>query len=240
MVTAPVGLLEVIATSVEDAVTAQRGGAGRLELVSAMEQDGLTPDLDLARRIRDAVSIQLRVMLRPHAGFGISPHELASLVQTARAFRAAGFDRFVLGFLSPDATPDLPALEALATAVQPARWTLHRAFDRTPDQAAAFAACAGLSGLDRILTSGGPGDLESGLQTLCDRAAWQTDALRWIAGGGLRLEHVPPLRAAGITEFHTGRAVRAGQRWHGPVDENRVRYVVEAVRGGVSHPSRSS
>jgi copper homeostasis protein len=172
-------------------------------------------------------------MLRPHSGFTLPPAALDPLLTTARHFRAAGFEEFVFGFLTPQRTLDLPRLHTLAAALQPARWTLHRAFDHTPDPAASLAACATLPGLDHILTSGAPADLDAGLDALCQRAALQTPTLRWIAGGGLRLEHIPPLRAAGITAFHAGRAVRLHQSWDTPVDPAQVALLKEAL-----HPAR--
>jgi copper homeostasis protein len=41
-----------------------------------------------------------------------------------------------------------------------------------------------------------------------------------MAGGGLRPEHVPGLRAAGIASFHIGSAAR--DTWDAPVDARRV------------------
>ena len=194
-----------------------------------MEHDGLTADLDLTRRIRDAVSLPLRIMLRPHPGFALPPASLDALLTTAHHFRAAGFDQFVFGFLTPAGRLDLPSLRTLAAALQPAHWTLHRAFDHTPDPAASLAACATLPGLDHILTSGHPDGLDAGHPTLLQRATWQPPTLRWIAGGGLRLDHIPPLRAAGIAAFHTGRAVRVDRRWDAPVDPDQVALLKEAL-----------
>ena len=62
-------ILEVIACSVADAIEAQRGGAGRLEIVRAMDAGGLTPPVSLVREIPAAVSIPIRVMLRENFGF---------------------------------------------------------------------------------------------------------------------------------------------------------------------------
>jgi len=56
--------LEVIVTSIEDAVEAEAGGADRLELVRALEVGGLTPELDLIRTVLQTVKIPVRVMLR--------------------------------------------------------------------------------------------------------------------------------------------------------------------------------
>ncbi|OSC73398.1 copper homeostasis protein CutC, partial [Streptomyces sp. 4F] len=53
-------VLEVIALDVEDAVAAQAGGADRLELVTDMAADGLTPSAETVAAIRAAVDIDLR------------------------------------------------------------------------------------------------------------------------------------------------------------------------------------
>jgi copper homeostasis protein len=120
---------------------------------------------------------------------------------------------------------------SLHRAAAPVAWTLHRAFDQAADASAAFAACAHRPGLDAILSSGAPSGLDAGVATLVSRAGWQTAALRFLAGGGLRLEHVAPLVAAGITQVHAGRAVRRGGRWVAPVDERLVRALKDALEG---------
>src|SRR6266542_6820100 len=93
-------VLEVIALGVEDAVAAQAGGADRLELVTDMAADGLTPPVAVFAGIRAAVDIALRVMLRPTAGFAAG--DVGALVRSAQELRAAGADEFVLGFLGED------------------------------------------------------------------------------------------------------------------------------------------
>src|SRR3954471_13450111 len=93
-------VLEVIALGPEDAVAAQAGGADRLELVTDMAADGLTPPTRTFAGIRAAVDLDLRVMLRLADGFAAGDvHRLAG---AARELRAAGADQFVLGFLDPD------------------------------------------------------------------------------------------------------------------------------------------
>lgn len=225
----------MIVTSLEDALAAQRGGAGRLEVVSAMDQDGLTPSADLVRQLLDRVSIPCRVMLRAATAHTITPAALDSLLRTADALRAAGATEFAFGFLTPQGSLDVSALLALHAAAQPAAWTLHRAFDRTSNPQAAFERATHLPALDRILSSGHPDGLDAGLTTLAVRASWQTARVRFIAGGGLRPEHVPLLLAAGIAEFHAGRAVRRRHTWDAPVDEALVRALVDAVVASPPH-----
>lgn len=227
----PVALLEVIATTLEDALAAERGGADQLEVVAAMEADGLLPEVALVSRLRDAVALPVRVMLRSRSDFGTDAADLAGLCRAAERLRAGGVDEFVFGFLTDDGQLDREALLTLQAAAAPCRWTLHRAFDQVVDAEQAWATCRDLPGLDRILSAGSPAGVTEGLENLCHRAAWQTPELRWLAGGGLRLEHIPRLRAAGITQFHSGRAVRRGGSWHGPVEAAQVRRWKEAVTG---------
>lgn len=47
----PTILLEVIATTLEDARIAAAAGADRIELIASQEEGGLTPSLDLIQQI---------------------------------------------------------------------------------------------------------------------------------------------------------------------------------------------
>ncbi len=216
-------LLEVIALTPEDAVAAQRGGADRLEIVRDIAVGGLTPQIGAFRVIRNAVDLPLRVMLRTNGGFSVAPGELEALVESARELKSAGADQFVFGFLRVAGGLDLDAINRLSAAVTPSPWTLHHAFDHAVDARTAWEAASRLPNIDAILSGGVRGDLARGVGTLCDRAGWQSDGLRWLAGGGLALEHVEPLWRAGVSMFHIGRAARKDNSWEQPVLAERVR-----------------
>ncbi|MGW5115322.1 copper homeostasis protein CutC [Streptomyces noursei] len=221
-------LLEVIALGPEDAVAAQAGGADRLELVADMAADGLTPPRATFAAIRAAVDIPLRVMLRAADGFAAG--DVDALCATAAALRAEGADEFVLGFLTPAGRPDLAAVRALVEVIGGCRWTFHRALDRAADRAALrreLADLAGTDGLDTYLTAGAAEGVDAGLATLvaeqAHRAAHEPGyAPRILVGGGLHLDHLAELRAAGLDAFHIGGAARPGG-WTAPVDATAVR-----------------
>ncbi|MER6035422.1 copper homeostasis protein CutC [Streptomyces sp. NPDC001835] len=210
-------VLEVIALDIEDAVAAQAGGADRLELVTEMAADGLTPPAATVAGIRAAVDIDLRVMLRLADGFAAG--DVDRLVRVAQEMRDAGADQFVLGFLDAAGGVDLAAVERLVAALDGCRWTFHRAIDRTADRDALRRRVAGLPGLDTYLTAGSSSGVDEGLPTLVAEAALGGQPgyeQQIMVGGGLRLDHVPRLRAAGIEAFHIGGAARPGG-WLGPV-----------------------
>ncbi|MFD7900985.1 copper homeostasis protein CutC [Kitasatospora sp. NPDC059722] len=215
-------IFEVIALTPQDARAAESGGADRLELVTDMAADGLSPSVEDFARIRAAVDLPLRVMLRLRDGF--APGDLDELRARAAGLRAEGAEEFVLGFLDADGAVDLAATAAVADAVAGCRWTFHRAIDHSADRAAVRAAVGALPGLDTFLTSGAPGGVDAGREVLLAELARKAEpgyGQRILIGGGLRAEHVPELRAAGFDAFHVGGAVRAGG-WQAPVDAAKV------------------
>ncbi|MEU6666534.1 copper homeostasis protein CutC [Streptomyces sp. NPDC046727] len=210
-------VLEVIALDVEDAVAAQAGGADRLELVTEMAADGLTPAPATVAAIRAAVDIDLRVMLRLADGFAAG--DVDRLVGVAGELRQAGADQFVLGFLTADGEVDLAAVERVVDALGGCRWTFHRAIDRAADRDALRKQLADLPGLDTYLTAGSAAGVDDGLPVLLAEAAHDGEPgyeQRILVGGGLRLDHVPRLRAGRIDAFHIGGAARP-DGWRGPV-----------------------
>ncbi|MEU1195499.1 copper homeostasis protein CutC [Streptomyces sp. NPDC005813] len=216
-------VLEVIALGVEDAVAAQAGGADRLELVTDMAADGLTPPVKTFAGIRASVDISLRVMLRLADGFAAG--DVDTLVRVAGEMRSAGADEFVLGFLDEHGSADLAAVERIVAELDGCRWTFHRAIDRAADRDAVRKQLADLPGLDAYLTAGSAAGVDDGLSTLVTEAARSGEPgyePRIMVGGGLRLDHVPRLRAAGIDAFHIGGAARPGG-WSGPVSVDAVR-----------------
>ncbi|MCU1275241.1 MAG: copper homeostasis protein CutC [Bryobacterales bacterium] len=211
-------LLEVIACSLTDAIAAQTGGAGRLEIVRCPEVGGLTPPAALVREIVAEVSIPVRVMLRENSGFEVAGEvEVETLCRAAREFSQLGVDGVVFGFLR-GRDLDLPVTERVLSAAPTLKATFHRAFEELPDREAAVAALKRLHRFDRILVS--PGRVRN-LNRLIESAAPE---LTLIAGGGLdRAALQPLLETTTIREFHFGRAARHGNDIHQPVDSVRVR-----------------
>ncbi|MEI5527232.1 copper homeostasis protein CutC [Streptomyces brasiliscabiei] len=216
-------LLEVIALDAGDAVAAQAGGADRLELVADMAADGLTPSVATFVEVQAAVDIPVRVMLRLADGFAAG--DVDALVRVACDMRAAGAEEFVLGFLGEGGGLDLDAVERVVAELDGRSWTFHRAIDRAADRDALRKQLAELPGLDTYLTAGSAKGVDDGLPVLLAEAGLRGEpgyTQRLLIGGGLRLDHVPGLRAAGVDAFHIGGAARPGG-WSGGVDAEAVR-----------------
>jgi copper homeostasis protein len=226
-------MLEVIALDADDARAAQAGGADRLELVADMDADGLTPGRETFAAVRSAVDLPVRVMLRAADGFSAGgPQDVAALCARAAELRREGADEFVLGFLDEAGQPDVEAAGAVVEAIDGSPWTFHRAIDRAADRDGLRKRLGGghapaeLPGPDAFLTAGSAAGVDDGWDVLVAEAARTAAgepgyAPLLMVGGGLRLEHVPGLREAGVTAFHIGGAARPGG-WSAPVEREAV------------------
>lgn len=215
-------VLEVIALGVEDAVAAQAGGADRLELVTDMAADGLSPSAATVAGIRRAVDISLRVMIRLADGFAAG--DVERLVRVAGELREAGAEEFVLGFLDVGGVVDLAAVERVVGVLDGCPWTFHRAIDRAADRDALRKQLDGMPGLDTYLTAGASSGVDEGVPVLLAEAARQGQPgyeQHLLVGGGLRLDHVPTLLTAGVDGFHIGGAARP-EGWEAPVSADAV------------------
>lgn len=220
----PARLLEVIVSSVEDARAAHAGGADRVEVVVRLDADGLTPPRALVEAMLAAVTIPLRVMVRPEDVFVVNdPAARARIEADARQWADLPLDGLVTGYVTADGRVDEALLRAVAEAT-PHPITFHRAIERVTagDAIAALHRCPAV---DRILSGGGGGDWPVRLAAL---EGLQQDAspLRVIAGGGVDAAGLDVLAASYVVrEVHIGRFVRADGRIEGTVQAEAVRRV---------------
>ncbi|MEG2002019.1 MAG: copper homeostasis protein CutC, partial [Clostridia bacterium] len=59
--------IEVIASTLDDAMKIEQCGGDRIELIMGFEEDGLTPSMALIELVTKRVKIPVNVMVRPHA-----------------------------------------------------------------------------------------------------------------------------------------------------------------------------
>ncbi|XP_068578828.1 copper homeostasis protein cutC homolog isoform X2 [Cebidichthys violaceus] len=142
-------LLEACVDSVESAVNAERGGAGRLELCSSLLEGGLTPSQGLLQVVKQYVKIPVYVMIRPRGGdFLYSDQEVEVMKKDIELMKNHRADGLVLGALTEDGRVD-----AELFAAQPLPVTFHRAFDMVHEPTVALETLVSL-GFQRLLTSG--------------------------------------------------------------------------------------
>lgn len=230
-------LLEVIVCSVADAVEAERGGAGRLEIVRDLQQGGLTPSLNLVREIKRATELPVRVMLRESPGYQTNgPEEIERLCRAAEAFAALDIDGFVLGFLN-DGEVDIELTQRVLACAPHTRATFHHAFEEANDKLRALTDIKQLPQVDRILSSGGTDQLRSRVQRLAEYERAAAPELTILAGGGIDGAAIVEIkRATRIREFHVGRAARLNFQPDGAVQASLVTGLIQRINQRSSNP----
>ena len=146
--------IEIVVYNIESALKAQEGGADRIELCDNPGEGGTTPSYGTIELVRQNVSIDVYVMIRPRGGdFCYSSYEFHSMKRDISQCQRLSVDGVVLGILNPDGTLDKKRCKELIAQARPLKVTCHRAFDMTRDPFEALEDCIEV-GFDRILTAG--------------------------------------------------------------------------------------
>ncbi len=202
-------LVEACVDTVESALAAAAGGAGRVELCANLVEGGTTPSAGAIALARERLGLPLFVLVRPRGGdFLYDADEVAVMRRDVEATRRLGADGVVVGALTPDGRVDAAVTRALVDAARPMRVTFHRAFDAARDAAEALEALVAL-GVDRVLTAGGAPSALDGAAALGRLVRQAGGRLAVLAGGGLTAETVGRVVAAsGVREVHVRGAER--------------------------------
>jgi len=233
-------IVEICVGDLRSAIEAGEGGADRVELCDRLEVGGTTPSAGTIAEAVRRLTIPVHVLIRPRAGdFIPNEAELASMVRDVEITKQLGAAGVVFGALRTDGTIDRETTERLAEAARPLSVTFHKAFDQTPDQAAALETLIEL-GIDRVLTSGGQPTAAEGAAALAALIRQAGNRIGVIVAGSLSLANFPAIvQQTGAREVHLGSAAAGlveSAAMFGPLDwqgtkPEKVQRIVEVVRG---------
>ncbi|MFE4198351.1 copper homeostasis protein CutC [Paenarthrobacter sp. NPDC056912] len=200
--------LEIAVVSAAGAGTAASEGANRVELCSSLELGGITPSQGLMEASMEHVDGRLEIhpLIRSRPGdFQYSASDVDTMVHEIRHLLAQGAHGVVIGALTPEGNVDTRAIRRLVDSAREAnadaQVTFHRAIDQSRDPFAALDELLDL-GFTRVLTSGHQATAGAGLETLSDMVDRAAGALEIMAGGGLSLDDIPAMHAAGLSAVH--------------------------------------
>lgn len=197
-------LFEACVESFEAAITAQQRGAHRIELCSALDQDGLTPSHELVQRCVQGLSIPVVAMIRPRGGdFVYTEAELDQMEHDIQRCQQAGVAGVVFGLLTENGEIDMRNTERLLRAATPLAVTFHKAIDSSTDLQASFMQLNTIHGITRVLTSGGQTTAWEGRDALKAMHALPGRRIEIVAAGKLLPDNRRQLADyTGIRELH--------------------------------------
>lgn len=202
-------ILEACVETLEEALTAQQAGANRIELCSALDQDGLSPSEELTRQCLEQLSIPIMAMVRPRGGdFVYSEAEIQQMEKEIELFKQLGVAGVVFGLLTEENSIDLPNTQRLAQKAQPLDVTFHKAIDYTPNPLKSFERLNTIEGISRVLTSGGKATAWEGRIVLKEMNNLSNRKIKIIAAGKVLPENREQIAEfTGVTELHGKKIV---------------------------------
>lgn len=199
-------IVEICCGSFQDCLAADRGGAHRVELNSALCVGGLTPSLATLRKVKEDTKLKVICMVRSRAaGFCYRREEAAVMMDDARILLENGADGIVFGFLKENRKIDTDNTVKMTELVH---WygkeaVFHRAFDVTlePEQAMELLiACK----VDRILTSGQKRTALEGVPLIRKLQEQYGRDIQILPGSGINAENaLRILEETGVSQLHS-------------------------------------
>lgn len=202
-------ILEIACFNYESALAAQQGAADRIELCVDFAVGGITPDIELFKKVRSNIIIPVYVMIRPRAGnFFYSNEEFIRMKHDILLFQSYNVDGFVFGVLDSDNEIDRSRNEELIKLAHSIPCTFHRAFDsvRNPFQSLEIIIKCGFT---RVLTSGLMQSALEGRDCLKKLVRQAGDKIIVMPGGGIRSQNIREIKNySGANEFHSSAILR--------------------------------
>jgi len=195
--------VEIVVYNIASALKAQEGGADRIELCDNPGEGGTTPSYGTIELVRQNVSVDVFVMIRPRGGdFCYSSYEFHAMKRDISQCQKLSVDGFVFGILNPDGTIDKKRCKELIAKVRPLKVTCHRAFDMTRDPFEALEDCIEV-GFDRILTSGQQAQAVIGAERIGELIKKANGRIAIMPGSGVSEDNVRTIiSTSGATEIH--------------------------------------
>jgi copper homeostasis protein len=182
--------IEVVVYNIESALRAQEGGADRIELCDNAGEGGTTPSYGVIEAVRQNVSLDLFVMIRPRGGdFHYSNYDFHCMKRDIMQCQKISVDGLVFGILNEDGTIDKKRCKELIDKARPLKVTCHRAFDMTRDPFEALEDCIEV-GFDRILTAGQQGKAVNGIDLISELIKKSNGRIAIMPGSGVNEETV--------------------------------------------------
>lgn len=217
--------VEFIVLNSQDAIEAEKKGADRLELVSAIGEGGLTPSYGTIKQVLGSVSIPVYIMVRPHSNnFYYDESDFKIIKEDIKQIIALGGKNIVFGALNEDDSINEDMLKQVIEIAPEAEITFHRAFDETFSVMDAYQTLVKYKDhVKSILTSGGKDNCLLGKESLCKlvEESKKENGPVIMPGAGLSTLNIKEIHSiVQADQYHFGKAVRKDQLFANGFDQS--------------------
>lgn len=226
-------IIEIIATTLKDAIEAEKYGANRIELVMGINEGGLTPSYSTIKTVIENVNIPVHVMIRPHSrSFLYDQYDEMVILEDISICKKLGADGIVFGALTKAREIDEQLLKKVIEASAGMNITFHRAIDETIDILKATNTIIQYPEITHILTSGGRNSVLDAVENIKEMIQiTKQSKVKLIAGSGLTLNKVSDfIKDTKVNEVHFGSGVRLNQSAIELIDKNKMDTLIQQIK----------
>lgn len=229
-------MLEIIVQNGKEAIAAEKLGADRLELVSAMGEDGLTPSYGTIKQVLKSVNVPVQVMIRPHGYYyNYGESDMEAILDDIKLVLELGGNRIVFGSLTEDKKVHEKNIEKVIKTFPEIDITFHRAFDDIPHQHDAYKTLIKYKrNVKRILTSAGEIGCVVGkykLKELVRISKKMNGPIIMPGAEDLGAETIKEVhKTVGAQQYHVGPTVRLNESYANGYDKAKIDYIINALK----------
>lgn len=196
-------LIEICVDSLQSAISAEKGGADRIELCDNLIAGGTTPSAATIELSRKYLNIDINVIIRPRSGdFCYSELEFEVIKRDIEIAKGYGVNGIVTGALKPNGEIDVEMMKEIVQLARPLTVTFHRAFDMTRNPFEALDTLIDI-GVDRVLTSGQESKAVCGVELIKQLVQKAQDNIIIMPGAGINEMNAKNIAdATGVKEIH--------------------------------------
>lgn len=195
---------EVVIDTLDELKVTNNYNIKRVELCTALELGGLTPNLGLIQEVVSKSKAEVHIMIRPRAGgFVYNNEEIEVMKKDIISASNLNCKGVVFGLLTEKNDLDLIKTKQLVSFSKDLglETTFHRAIDFTNNINESVEWLIEI-GLNRILTSGGETDVDKGLTNIKKIFCTYGDLITIMPGGGVNVNNAKFLINNGIRDIH--------------------------------------
>lgn len=224
--------IEIIATTLKEAIDAEKYGADRIELVSDIQEGGLTPSLSLIKKVCDTVNIPVNVMVRPHSkSFVYDKIDFNSILKDIEMIKKTKANGIVFGSLNQDGEINIGQLKKVLQSKGNLAITFHRAIDSTRNYLQELKKLVRYE-IDIILTSGGNPKATDDYSIMTEAVEnAKENNVTILAGSGLYLHTVKDfIENVPVEQIHIGSGVRCDNSSKNDINPESMRRLLKKIK----------
>ncbi len=224
-------MVEIIASTVDDAIAIDKCGANRIELVSALSEGGLTPSMAMIENVVNAVDIPVYVMVRPHSkSFCYSEEDVNVMLKDIEYIKQTKAKGIVFGALDQNNDICVKTLERVIEVSGELDITFHKAFDESNDLIKSIELLSKYPEIKTVLTSGGKNYILDNIEIL-NSITSKKNHINILIGGGLNLGNIETIsNSLNTNHYHFGTAVRYNDSCNGNISEERLISLMDKLK----------